>query len=93
MRELGATAAGWLHDRIQANELGRAKANELGRAKANELGRAQAIEHELISANETAAETATETVRQTDRARRRVLTTQLVVRRSCGTHSPEVQTP
>ncbi len=47
MRELGATAARWLHQRI----------------------------------NHTPAP---------EKARRRILPTQLVVRRSCGTHSPEV---
>jgi LacI family transcriptional regulator len=48
MRELGATAAGWLHERIT---------------------------------NPAAKQ------------RRRVLATQLVVRRSCGTHPPEVHEP
>jgi LacI family transcriptional regulator len=56
MRELGAVAARWLHERVD--------------------------------------ERATRRTRPTARAaaRRRILPTQLVVRRSCGTHPPEVTT-
>jgi LacI family transcriptional regulator len=55
MRELGATAARWLHGRIE--------------------------------------ERSADPDRRPVAARRRVLPTQLVVRRSCGTHPPEVRTP
>jgi LacI family transcriptional regulator len=54
MRELGATAARWLHGRI--------------------------------------AERTADPSKRTVAVRRRVLDTQLVVRRSCGNHPPEVQT-
>jgi LacI family transcriptional regulator len=56
MRELGAVAARWLHERMSGH----------------------------AAAKSTEAKTA--------RARRRVLSTQLVVRRSCGIHPPEVRT-
>ena len=56
MRELGATAARWLDERIRE----RSQDPASGRVRA---------------------------------ARRRVLPTQLVVRRSCGSHPPEVRTP
>jgi len=55
IRELGATAARWLHGRIHERS-------------ADLAGRRPVA------------------------ARRRVLPTQLVVRRSCGTHPPEVRT-
>jgi LacI family transcriptional regulator len=61
MRELGAVAARWLHERMSGHTAGRT------------------------------AETRSAGTR-TARARRRVLSTQLVVRRSCGIHPPEVRT-
>ena len=57
MRELGATAARWLHRRIQER-----------------------------TADPARAASSTDPFRRADPARRRVLPTRLVVRRSCGTH-------